>query len=82
MLNKNLCSTMIYLFKFKLNFTFSILQTIYSECLASRAEGLASRSQLAMLIFEHQQKLDQGHMNVIHQQNDPNVDQMKPNMLK
>ena len=54
----------------------------YQRCLQSRAEGLASRAQLAMLIFEHQKTLDQGHLNVIHKQNDPHIEQMKPNMLK
>lgn len=56
----------------------------YQLCLKSRAEGLASRAQLAMLIFEQQQKLDRNQMNVIHQQNveQHNVEQMKPNMLR
>ncbi|ELT90607.1 hypothetical protein CAPTEDRAFT_220988 [Capitella teleta] len=54
----------------------------YAECLARRAEGLASRSQLALLVFEHQQKLDEGQLNVMHQQNEQNVKQMKPEMLK
>ncbi len=60
----------------------SLKEDVYSRCLASRGEGLASRSQLAMLIFEHQQKLDQLQMNVLHQQNQPNVGQMKPDMLR
>lgn len=57
-------------------------EEVYQRCLMSRAEGLASRSQLAMLIFEHQKKLDPTHMDVLHQQKDQNVNQMKPNMLK
>ena len=54
----------------------------YQLCLQSRAEGLASRSQLAMLIFEHQQKLDRIQLNVMHQQQGANVVQMKPDMLR
>ena len=54
----------------------------YSRCLTQKSQGLASRSQLAMLIFEHQQNLDKGHLDVIKKQNNPIVDQMKPNMLK
>lgn len=52
----------------------------YSRCLASKATGLASRSQLAMLIFEHQQKVDQGQMKVMQQKGEE-VDAIKPNML-
>ncbi len=54
----------------------------YERCLSSRSEALASKAQLAMLVFEHQQKVDQAQMNVIHKQNDPNVGQMKPDMLR
>ena len=57
-------------------------EDVYRKCLESRGFGLASRAQLAMLIFEHQRNLDEGQLNVIHQQNDPNVNQMKPNMLR
>jgi hypothetical protein len=57
-------------------------EDVYHRCLLSRGEGLASQAQLAMLIFEHQQKLDQLQMNVMHQQNGPNVGQMKPDMLR
>jgi hypothetical protein len=60
----------------------TLSEEAYSLCLASRSEGLASRAQLAMLIFQHQQKVDQDLMEVIHQQNAPIVDQMKPNMRK
>ena len=56
----------------------------YQRCLTSRAEGLASKSQLALLVFEQQKNLDKQHMNVIHQnqQKGPQVDQMNPNMLR
>lgn len=54
----------------------------YARCMISRSESLASKSQLAMLIFEHQQKVDQAQMNVIHRQNDPNIGQMRPEMLR
>ena len=57
-------------------------EDVYAECLASRGQGLASRSQLAMLVFEYQQKLDQMQLNVMHQQNGQNVEQMKPDMLR
>lgn len=52
------------------------------ECEQSRNCSLASRQQLAMLIFEQQHSLDQAQMQVLHQQQDPKIDQMKPNMLK
>lgn len=54
----------------------------YHRCLISRSEALASKSQLAMLVFEHQQKVDEAQMNVIRRQNDPNIVQMKPDMLR
>ena len=41
----------------------------------------ASRKQLALLVFEHQQKLDQQQIDVMHKQRDENVAQMKPDML-
>lgn len=41
----------------------------------------ASREQLALLVFEHQQRLDQQQIDVMHKQHDDNVDQMKPDML-
>lgn len=41
----------------------------------------ASREQLALLVFEHQQRLDQQQIDVMHKQRDENVDQMKPDML-
>lgn len=41
----------------------------------------ASREQLAMLVFEHQQRLDQQQVDVMHKQRDKNVAQMKPDML-
>lgn len=53
-----------------------------TDCLDSRAHSLASRSQLGMLIFEYQQKLDQMQLNVMHQQRGENVGQMKPEMLR
>ena len=71
--------------RYRLRFcTPTMEEEVYSRCLKSRAEGLASRAQLAMLIFEHQKKLDHKQMDVIHQKElkGPNVDQMKPNMLK
>lgn len=53
-----------------------------NDCLNSRLHSLASRSQLGMLIFEYQQKLDQMQLNVMHQQHGENVVQMKPEMLR
>ena len=53
----------------------------YHRCLASRSEGLASRSQLALLIFEHQQQQINNRLEDMRNQNNPNVEQMKPNML-
>jgi len=41
----------------------------------------ASREQLALLVFEHQQRLDQQQIDVMHKQRDENVAQMKPDML-
>ena len=41
----------------------------------------ASREQLALLVFEHQQRLDQQQIDVMHKQQNENVDQMKPDML-
>lgn len=60
------------------------LGRMYERCLISRAECLASRSQLAMLLFTHQRKLDEEQLGVMHaqQQKGANVEQMKPNMLK
>ena len=52
----------------------------YTRCLSSKATGLASRSQLAMLIFEHQQKVDQGQMKVMQQKVDE-VEAIKPDIL-
>jgi len=42
---------------------------------------LASREQLALLVFEHQQRLDEQQIDVMHKQHDENIDQMKPDML-
>ena len=41
----------------------------------------ASREQLALLVFEHQQRLDRQQIDVMHKQRGENVDQMKPDML-
>ena len=41
----------------------------------------ASREQLALLVFEHQQRLDQQQIDVMHKQRDENIAQMKPDML-
>jgi len=41
----------------------------------------ASREQLALLVFEYQQRLDQQQVDVMHKQRDENVAQMKPDML-
>ena len=57
-------------------------ETVYHRCLRVRAEGLASTSTLAMLIFEHQQKMNQQHFQAVQDQNNPHVPQMKPNMLR
>ena len=57
----------------------SLEEEAYSRCLVSRSRGLASRSQLAMLIFEHQQKVDQGQMKVMKEQN--GEEPIKANML-
>lgn len=54
-------------------------KSVFERCETRRAEGLASRPQLAMLIFEYQQKVDKMHRNVMKQQKDPNVEPMKPN---
>lgn len=54
----------------------------YQRCIVGRAAGLASKSQLAMLIFEQQQKADQAHGNGSKQQNEPNSEQVKPNVVK
>ncbi|XP_013394634.1 chondroitin sulfate synthase 2 [Lingula anatina] len=59
-----------------------LAQEQYQRCLRSRAEGLANSSQLAMLIFEHQKKVDKSHLQVIQRQRDPIVNHMKPDMLK
>ena len=48
-------------------------------CAAPRTP--ASREQLALLVFEHQQRLDQQQIDVMHKQRDENVGQMKPDML-
>ncbi len=53
----------------------------YHRCLTTRAEGLASRSQLAMLIFEHQQEQINNRLEQMKVGNNPNVEVMKPNML-
>jgi len=42
---------------------------------------LANREQLALLVFEHQQRLDQQQIDIMHKQRDKNVAQMKPDML-
>ena len=55
---------------------------LHDDCLTSRAHGLAARPQLAVLLFEYQQKLDQMQLNVMHQQQNENVGQMKPEMLR
>lgn len=52
------------------------------DCQHSRAHSLAARSQLGMLIFEYQQKLDQMQLKVMQQQRGENVGQMKPEMLR
>lgn len=57
-------------------------ESAYQRCLRVRADGLASRSQLAMLIFEHQQLMNQQHFQAVQDQNNPHVPQMKPNMLR
>lgn len=54
----------------------------YHRCLVSRSEGLASRSQLAMLIFEHYQNINSDMFQAIQKQGNPKVEQMKPNMLR
>jgi len=41
----------------------------------------ASQSQLALLVFEHQQRLDRQQIDVMHRQRGENVDQMKPDMI-
>jgi len=41
----------------------------YQRCVTRQRQGLASQAQLAMLIFKHQQKLDEGQMDVIHKEN-------------
>ena len=53
-----------------------------AECEVSRDESLASRKQLAMLIFEQQNSLDQVQLHILKQQHQPKIDPMKPNMLK
>jgi chondroitin polymerizing factor/chondroitin polymerizing factor 2 len=42
----------------------------------------ASQSQLALLVFEHQQRLDRQQIDVMHRQRGENIDQMKPEMLR
>lgn len=54
----------------------------YHRCLVSRAEGLASRSQLSMLIFEHYQNINSDMFEAIQKQGNNKVEQMKPNMLR
>jgi len=56
---------------------FDLNREKYYRCLQSRADGLASRSQLAMLIFEHQQNINQQHLQAVQDQNNPHVPQMK-----
>ena len=41
----------------------------------------ASQEQLALLVFEHQQRLDQQQIDVMHKQQNQNVAQMKPDMI-
>jgi hypothetical protein len=51
-----------------------------AACLQPRIP--ASREQLAMLVFEHQQRLDRQQIDVMHRQRGENIDQMKPDMLR
>ncbi|CAH1788052.1 unnamed protein product [Owenia fusiformis] len=60
----------------------TLTETAYKRCLKSIATGLASRSQLALLIFEEQRKVDKLQIDIKHRQHDPNVELMKPDMLK
>ena len=53
-------------------------ERMYERCLKRRSEGLATRGQLAKLVFEKQQKLDQEHMEMLKEQNAPNGDLAKP----
>lgn len=50
------------------------------DCLALRMP--ASQSQLALLVFEHQQHLDRQQIDVMHKQRGEIVDQMKPDMMR
>ena len=48
-------------------------ERMYERCLKRRSEGLATRGQLAKLVFEKQQMVDQQHMDMLKQKNEPNV---------
>ena len=54
------------------------------RCMQSRAEGLAGKHELSMLVLGHRESVDRNHVDIMHQleQNDAQVEQMNPNMLR
>jgi hypothetical protein len=66
--------------QYREEFNCATVRDVKSRCPSPRLP--ASQSQLALLVFEHQQRLDRQQIDVMHRQHGENIDQMKPDMMR